>query len=353
MHIDTLQSRVERGFRMKRMKQFLAIFALVLVICSVFTMMTPNAHAACGGSNSCSDCKDSTWLSYRNQIESKINGFAASCWDVATTAGNCNPHFNFSTIAGTIYKFSTYDGKWLDGGGTSIIAAGKAMYESMSVVGICLIFLFFLIDLLDEVQADSFTIEHLIKKLLTLTVAIVVLDMGGEIFDYLCQLGDALINDASKAASAGNQVKLDTLFNQLIKVGEQSGLLSSILAALACVGILLENIVPYILMLVAVIIAYLVGFGRFIEVLVRFAFAPIGMAQLVSGGAKGPGMRYIKKFASVVLQGAVCTLAFGCVTILTNASSGLNAVLSMLLVPITLIGFLLKVGRIADDICGV
>ena len=353
MRIDTIQTRVERTHRKKMMKKIAVLFILCMVVVSTFLVMTPTADAACGGTSSCADCKNSPWLNYRNEIDSKIGGFAAGCWDVATTAGNCNPHFNFSKIAGTIYKFSTYNGKWTEVGGANLIDAGKAMYESMCVIGICLVFLFFLIDLLDEVQADNFTIEHLIKKLLTLTVAIIILDMGGDLFDLICQMGDALINDASKASAAGNSIKLTSLYDQIMDVKDDSGFLSNIIAALSCIGILLENLVPYILMLVALIIAYLVGFSRFIEILVRFAFAPIGMAQLVSGGAKGPGMRYIKKFASVVMQGAVCVLAFGTVTIISNAASGINAVLAMLLVPITLIGFLLKVPRVTDDIMGV
>ncbi len=358
MKQDTLQTRVERANRKNRIKKCLVMMLLVIMVFSSFAILTPAASAATCGSKdggstvSCKDCDGTAWLSYRVSIL-ELSGFAASVYDICTIAGNCNPHFNFSTIAASIYRMSNYTGGWIGGGGdASLISAGAAMYEVMEVVGLCLIFLFFLIDLLDEVQADSFTIEHLIKKLLTLTVAIVVMEMGEEIFSLICEMGDTMLDDAAAASAAGNTAALSKIANMFLALGGD-GFFSSILLVIACVGFLIENLVPYLLMLVAVLIAYLVGFSRFIEILVRFAFAPIGIAQLVSGGAKGPGMRYIKKFASVVLQGAVAVLAFGTVTIITQAANEINAIIASLLVPITLIGFLMKVGRVADDIMGV
>lgn len=339
-----------RKSKKETFKRRIAMFALILVALTFFTTMIPTAHAWYTTEAL------STWENYRNIIYDKLGGFGGVCWDIASTAAGCNPNFNLSTIAGEIYKISSYSGKWTMGGLSSeysLINAGKNMYEYMKVVGICLIFLYFLIDLLDEVQADNFTIEHLIKKLLTLTIAIVVLTIGGEIFDYICQLGDALIDDAKASVSEGAIGEMEAIYNDIIGVADDSGFFSNVLAFIAMLGIIVENIIPYILTFVVYLIAYLVSFGRFIEILVRFAFAPIGMAQLVSGGAKGPGMRYIKKFASCVLQGAVCVLAFGTVSIIQSCANEINAIFTSLLVPITLIGFLMKAGRIADDICGV
>lgn len=333
-------------------KRFIAMFALMLIVFTLVATITPTANAWIEEI----DAEDlAEWKNYRNLIYDKLGGFGGVCWDVASTAAGCNPNFNLATIAGEIYKISNYSGKWTLGGLSSeysLIGAGKQMYDYMKVVGICLIFLYFLIDLLDEVQADSFTIEHLIKKLLTLTIAIVVLTIGGEIFDYICQLGDALIQDAKGAVSNGADGEMRTLYESIIGV-DDGGFFSNLLACITMLGIIAENLIPYILTFVVYLIAYLVSFSRFIEILVRFAFAPIGMAQLVSGGAKGPGMRYIKKFASCVLQGAVCTLSFGTVSIIQSTSNELNAFFASILVPITLIGFLMKAGRIADDICGV
>ena len=355
MKKDTLQTRVERAYRLNRLKKIFIMLMLVIVVFTSFTMFTPSANAACSGKNPCKGCQGTPWLSKRDEIQRELGDTAAFVFDVTTIAGNCNPHFNFSTIAANIYKFSRYQGKWtsLSSETQTLMSAGVAMYNVMKVVGVCLIFLFFLIDLLDEVQADHFTIEHLIKKLLTLTVAIIVMQMGAEIFTLLMEMGDTMIDDASVAAGTGNVVALDRAFNTVMAVKPTGGFFSTILMWMALIAIFVDQLIPYVLMLAASIIAYLVGFSRFIEILVRFAFAPIGIAQLVSGGAKGPGMRYIKKFASCCLQGGVAVLAFGTVTIISNLAAGINAILASILVPITLIGFLMKIGRVADDIVGI
>ena len=326
--------------------QNISIITFVLILLAILTTITPVVHA------------EEIWEGDFSQVRDKIytqNSVAGVAYDVATTAEGCNPHFNFANLAKTIYSIQGFSGTFkvgtFLGKDYTLIKAGVSMYEYMKVIGIALIFLFFLIDLLDEVQADSFTIEHLIKKLITLTVAIVVLNMGGTIFDYICQFSDALLDDVATATSGGNGGH-NTIAETIMKSGGD-GIFSSLLLVLGAIGIMLKNIVGYLLFLVAFIIAYLISFSRFIELLVRFVFAPIGMAQLVSGGAKGPGMRYIKKFASCALQGAVCVAAFGAADIVKNQASGLNGIFAQILVPITLIGFLMKTGRIADDVVGV
>lgn len=327
-------------------KQYLIIMCIVLSAFMLITAILPQAYADDAGS----------WESMRNEIEDKCGVFGALAWDVGTAAAGYNPNFNLMTIAGDIYKISSYSGSWALGGtrySVNLIDAGKAMYEVMKVVGLALIFLYFLIEILDEVQSDHFNIEHLIKKLLTLTIALIVLNQGADIFNYICQLGDALINDVHGTADDRAPGDVQVLYQTLIHAGDSGGIFSALIAFITCVGIICDNAIPFLFTLVAYLIAYLTSFSRFIEILVRFTFAPVGCASLVSGGSKGPGMRYIKKFASCVLQGAVAVMAFGCVSIITQASNELNEVFSGILLPLTLIGFISKVGRIADDIVGV
>lgn len=343
-----------RKIKKETFKRYIAIFALMLVTLTFITAMMPKANAWV--------TKDDPsvvdeWERYRAKSYAALGTFGGICWDVVSTTAGCNPHFNLTSIAGSIYKVASYSGKFEYGnltGDSSLIGAGQNMYNYMKVVGMCLIFLYFLIDLLDEVQADSFTIERLIKHLLTLTIAIVVLNIGGEIFNYICQLGDALIEDSKVSALNGEMGEMDDIYNSLIGTApDKGGAIFGLKLFIKAIGLLAEHVIPFLITFVAYLIAYLISFSRFIEILVRFAFAPIGMAQLVSGGAKGPGMRYIKKFASCVLQGAVCVLAFGTVSIIQSATTLVGAFFTSVLVPITLIGFLLKTSRIADDICGV
>lgn len=331
-------------------KKTIITMLTILVIFSIFigTISTAYAASSVPGNYSFAQTKEHL----ENELKSDM---AVAAWEIACAAAGCHPDYSFSTLAIKIYDIQGFTSKLNIGiiqpsEETSLIKIGASAYEYMKVIGIALIFLFFLIDLLDEVQADSFTIERLIKKLITLTIAIIVVNIGGTLFDYICQFGDTMLVDVNSAVSNGGG-EFRTKANELLAT--QDGFFSSVLLFIAALGMIVENILGYILNLAAFVIAYLVAFSRFIEILVRFTFAPIGMAQLVSGGAKGPGMRYIKKFASCVLQGAVCVASFGAADAVRSAATDISGVLAQVLVPITLIGFILKTGKIADDVVGV
>lgn len=296
------------------------------------------------------------WRSVYDDLKEQDGPLMAFCWGVVTTVAGANPDFSLATVGADIYRFSSYSGKWITGNNNStLIHAGKNMYQSMSTVGLALIFLYFLIEILDEVQADNFNVEHLIKKLITLAVAIIVVLNGAQIFDYISQLGDALISDAVDTAAVGSAVnpRVKELGETLLGAETENGFVSAFKRNLYALGLIAENIIPWLITIVALLIIYLISFSRFIEFLVRFAFAPIGMAPLVSGGAKSAGMRYIKKFASCVIQGAVCVLAIGSVSIIQSLANEVNSILAGILLPLTLIGFVTKSQRIADDIVGV
>ena len=335
----------------KMNKKTIITMLTILVIFSVFIGTISTAYAVPQVP------AGSSFEATKNHLDKHLNSDIATwAWEVACAASGCHPDYSFSTLATKIYDIQGFTSQLNIGPikpteKTSLIQIGASAYEYMKVIGIALIFLFFLIDLLDEVQADSFTIEHLIKKLITLTIAIVVVNIGSTLFDYICQFGDTMLVDVNSAVTNGGGEYI-TKANELLAT-QDDGFFSSVLLFIAALGMIVENLLGYILNLVAFIIAYLVAFSRFIEILVRFTFAPIGMAQLVSGGAKGPGMRYIKKFASCVLQGAVCVASFGAADAVRSASTGVSGVLAQVLVPITLIGFLMKTGRIADDVVGV
>lgn len=344
-------------------KQVITMLCLMVTLLTILCSIIPTARADDADDLEITSPEDldmyiKKWQEYRDDIYGEYGSIGGAAWDVASTAKGCNPHFNLTTVAKSIYKFSSYSGKWMvnaaiGGTSTTLIESCVLIYEGVAVIGIALIFLYFLIDLLDEVQADNFTIEKLIKKLITLTVAIVVVNIGGNIFATICDFSDALIDDLSSAVSLGSIKSMDSLHEQLMGLHQDAGFLSQILIWLSAATILIENAIPYAIHYLLFVIVYLLSFSRFVEIVVRFVMAPIGIAQLVSGGAKGPGMRYIKKFASCALQGAVCIVAYGSQQIIQNNANELNSIFVAIILPLTILGFLLKSGKIADDIVGV
>lgn len=343
-------------YTIKYKKQIFAIVA-ILLLCTTLLTTFPQAHAVGIGTGK-------TFQEYKDSLISAGGGAGSTygfIYDILCVISGCHPDFSFSAMAGSLYKFASFQGDLgefvenITGKRETftLLSAAQAMYRAFKVAGIALILLYFLIEIMDEVQADNFNVEHLVKKLISLAIAILVMQQGDKILGLIVELGDALIDDANQVAQAGKE-ELYTHYEMLYEgLTSDDGLFSIIKAFLFAIGVLLENLVAYLLMLVAWIIAYLTAYSRFIEILVRFAFAPLGIAQLVSGGSKGPGMRYIKKFAACCLQGAICVLAFGVVDIIQDHSNDIAGMLGQFILPITLIGFLFRTKQIAEDVVGV
>jgi hypothetical protein len=273
-----------------------------------------------------------------------------SAFSIACAAQGVHPTMSIAAIGTHIFSVLNLKDA---GGKQNIISIGTDVYNTLAVVGLLLVILYFIIDLLDEMQADHFTVDHLIKKLITMAVAILVISQGAEIFEIIIRLCESIMNDvedAFRGAAVNNVSSLQAAYEHMIY---SDGFFAFVEAMGYALGLILDNIVAYILSYVALLFAYLTAFSRFLEIMIRFAMAPIGLAPLVSGGAKGSGMRYLKKFASVCIQGAVCVAALASATVLSSMLTGLSAVIGQVLIPLTLIGFMSKTQGIADDIVGV
>lgn len=333
-------------FRDKHRITILRVFAILIISIVICQLAVPVAHAE--------EFNASNWDRKMAKIEEGPAGaLGKAAFEFAAVASGAHPLLAPAAVAIEILRINFGSASY-SSQTYSIMDVGASVYEMLQIVGVLLMLLYLLIDILDEVQVDHFTVEHLIKKLIVFAVALLVLQQGGKIFKTITEIGDALMDDVNDAFSAAQLTSgtLGTLYAELTSTAEL-GIFDRVGLLMKCIGIILDNILGYILGYVALIFVWLTSFSRFIEILVRTALAPIGLAPLVSGGAKGAGMKYLKKFASVVLQGAVIIAAIKASSVISSALGGLNAVLAPILMPLTLIGFLSKVPGIADDIVGV
>lgn len=325
----------------------IVVFAIILLIALVLAeALIPTAHA---------EILDP--VDYEAQLYNISQGAAgdigAAAYNIVAIATGVHPTLSVGGIVASIVKVDqdqvAYDG----GGRGTIVDLAKSVYEVLKIVGVLLMLLYLLIDVLDEVQTDHFTVEHLIKKLISFAIALLVLQYGADILANIVYFGNVLIDDVNVAWATGNTLtgQMGALYASLVQT--DLGIFETIGVLMQCLGVIADNIVGYLLSFLSVLFVWLTCFSRFIEILIRFSLAPIGMAPLVSGGAKGAGMRYIKKFASVVIQGAVIVTAVRAAAAISSYSSGVNAIIMPILMPLTLIGFLSKVPAIADDVVGV
>ena len=102
-------------------------------------------------------------------------------------------------------------------------------------------------------------------------------------------------------------------------------------------------------------------FGRIIEAGIRFAFMPIGVSDAFTHGISSPGVRYIKKFFAVCLQGAVIyAIIIVGASMMGQVSSGGSfgflshfGIITQLVIAFSMIGAMLKSQSIINDVAGV
>lgn len=253
----------------------------------------------------------------------------------------------------------------------SIIADGVAIFKGLSAV---LIMLFFLLELLNEQQKEMLTLERLVvmlSKLLAVTVLILNIDT---IVMGLINLSTIIFNSVKELAVNGENSF--SIFGQTgpyeyadVKSDMEKALKANMTKAL---GMLLNFAIPWACSRLCYIVAYVVAIGRSVELVVRAIFAPIGVSQLFEDGTRSAGIKYLKKIAAVGLQ-------LGAIAVVLYASSGLcNSLVStfggdyltidkdnifevlqsahtwtMAAIQIGVVGVILKVQTICNDIVGV
>lgn len=228
----------------------------------------------------------------------------------------------------------------------------NTIYESMAAVGMGLAVMWVMLDLIEKAQMDQMTPEVLIRWCIKLVVAIIVVDNGADLAKALMQVGNDFVNQLSVAsAENGPSVEILNDFFDRIKTSFWTGTLT----------IFLELIVPGIAMIFCLLMMFVQVFGRIIEAGVRFAFIPIGISDAFTHGINSPGMRYIKKFFAVCLQGAVLLAIMiagtNMMALITAGDDGFGiagnlGVVSQLVIGFTMIGAMMKSQQLVNDIVG-
>lgn len=180
------------------------------------------------------------------------------------------------------------------------------LYDALKTTGFLFVILYFLIDLMDKTTHDNFNVEHFIRQIIKLLVAIIIINNGMKLLVYAFQLSSAFINSVTSAQGqatiSSNQnatsyatAKLQEMANNLKN--------TSLGAYIAAIGYRCTLLIPWLGIKIAQVIILYMCWSRFIEIGLRAAFAPIGMADMFSNGLHGSGFRYFKKLCAVVLQG--------------------------------------------------
>lgn len=228
----------------------------------------------------------------------------------------------------------------------------NTIYDSMAAVGMGLAVMWVMLDLIEKAQMDQMTPEVLIRWCIKLVVAIIIVDNGADLAKALMQVGNDFVEQLKVSAiESGPNVEILNDFFERINTGFWTGILT----------IFLELLIPGVAMIFCLLMMLAQVFGRIIEAGVRFAFMPIGISDAFTHGINSPGMRYIKKFFAVCLQGAVLLAIMiagtNMMALITAGDDGFGiagnlGVVSQLVIGFTMIGAMMKSQQLVNDIVG-
>lgn len=233
----------------------------------------------------------------------------------------------------------------------SIWDYAEKAYNSLMSIGASIALLFFLLEVMDKTTREMMTLEQFIIFFIKLIVALFVLNNGFKIIESFLTINRDICDYLEPTKIVGVSTGGDeTTYNKIcedIKI--------PVAGQLFAIGAILKMLIPYLGTLLASMYITFICWGRFFEIGVRTAFAPIGMVDVVTEGFKFSNLKYFKKLIAVIFQGAIILTIMRVVGMANDAllSSFLPGGYSYLIILFTEIGLIKKANQISNDILGV
>lgn len=180
-------------------------------------------------------------------------------------------------------------------------------------VALMLVFLYFMMAVVDKASSENFTWEQLWRQMIMLLVAKFLIDHGFEILELLFEIGMALAAEVSVVSDRWINNPQNTFDAAAMIESFQAGLglddwpkfIKNILTTVIMFGYL---IFPWLLSWIMRLAVSVICYTRVIEIYVRATFAPVALADFFYQGLQGGGWRYLKNFLAVCFQGALLLL---------------------------------------------
>lgn len=227
----------------------------------------------------------------------------ASFFDFFTLEGLVKIIFqvnSFSEIA-DLMRINLFSSSDQFGGILNLI---RGMYNTVFPVAVMLLFIHFMISMIEKCSNDTFTWEQLWKLFAALLASKILIEHGFEILNYLFSVGLAIIDSFSGLRGSAPGLAL----------GEEEikEILDALNENMNWVVNFLRNILIWVALLIPALGAFImksaifvICFSRIAEIYVRVVLTPIALSDFFHNGLQSAGWRYLKSFLAVSLQGAM------------------------------------------------
>lgn len=186
--------------------------------------------------------------------------------------------------------------------GTAALEAVKALHEAIKPVALMIMFIYFMVALVDILSSENFTWEQLWRKLALLLAAKLLIDYGFDIIENLFDLGRAVFGDLYGQYEEFHAPAVEV--DKMIKTWQEGwgGWMPEFFMKIIFFMILFF---PWLLSWLMQIVVAVICYSRIIEIYARATFAPIAISDFFHSGIQGTGWRFLKSFLAVSLQGAM------------------------------------------------
>lgn len=198
--------------------------------------------------------------------------------------------------------YETLNINWFSGSEAMTVVQG--IHGVVQPVALMLMFIYFMITVVDKMSSDTFTWEQLWRQMAMLLASKYLIDHGFEILQLLNNIGVAMLGLVGGNASSAIENTIDAA--TLIEGFKESyGVSNAIMGFLVEILMVLFLLFPWIFSWVMPLCVNVVCYSRVIEIYARAAFAPIAISDFFHSGLQGGGWRFLKNFLAVSLQGAM------------------------------------------------
>jgi len=177
-------------------------------------------------------------------------------------------------------------------------------------VAVMLLFIYFMLAVVDKMSSENFTWEQLWRQMAMLLAAKFLIEHGFEILELLFEVGMSVASKVELAISASLLDDPDAMVTnenakKLIE-GFKDGLkLSGIMQVFESMILFIYLLIPWLFSWIMRLCVSIICYSRVIEIYARATFAPIALSDFFHSGMQGGGWRFLKNFLAVSLQGAM------------------------------------------------
>lgn len=185
----------------------------------------------------------------------------------------------------------------------------NAIYRAVMPAGVMLMFVYFLIGLVDKLTSENFNLDQLWRQLALLFAAKYLMEHSMEILRLLSGIGQAL---TGIVGATGNPAAGVDAFDPeaLLETFRESLGLEGFMKIFQDFFLLLYLLIPWVASWIMRICIKIICYSRVVEVYLLACFAPIPLSDFFQNGFQGAGWKYLKGFLARALQGALI-LAIG------------------------------------------